>query len=168
VFIGGALANDFLKAEGFVVGKSLVSDGTEKVAELIASGKIILPVDVIVEGPDGVVTKRADHVGPEDTIVDVGPESITELGMRIAHAKTIVWNGPLGFYEKGYITSTQSVAQLVADAPGHSIIGGGDTVAAIRELGLAPKFNFLSTGGGAMLDYLVDGSLPGVEALWQE
>ena len=168
VFIGGALANDFLKAEGFVVGKSLVSDGTEKVAELIASGKIILPVDVIVEGPDGVVTKRADHVGPEDTIVDVGPESITELGMRIAHAKTIVWNGPLGFYEKGYITSTQSVAQLVADASGHSIIGGGDTVAAIRELGLAPKFNFLSTGGGAMLDYLVDGSLPGVEALRPE
>lgn len=165
VFIGGALANDFLKAEGFVVGKSLVSDGTEKVAELLASGKILLPVDVIVEGPDGVVTKRADHVGPEDTIVDVGPESITELGMRIAHAKTIVWNGPLGFYEKGYITSTQSVAQLVADAPGHSIIGGGDTVAAIRELGLQDKFNFLSTGGGAMLDYLVDGSLPGVEAL---
>ncbi|MBP9750176.1 MAG: phosphoglycerate kinase [Candidatus Pacebacteria bacterium] len=168
IFIGGALANDFLKAEGFVVGKSLVSDGTEKVAELLASGKIILPVDVVVDGPDGVVTKRADHVGPEDTIVDVGPESVTELGMRIAHAKTIVWNGPLGFYEKGYIKGTESVAQLVADAPGHSIVGGGDTVAAIRELGLAEKFNFLSTGGGAMLDYLVDGSLPGVEALKQE
>ncbi|MBP9749709.1 MAG: phosphoglycerate kinase [Candidatus Pacebacteria bacterium] len=165
VFIGGALANDFLKAEGFVVGKSLVSEGAEKAAELIASGKVLLPVDVVVESPDGVVTKRADHVGPEDTIVDIGPESVTELGVHIAHARTILWNGPLGLFEKGYSKSTESVAQLVADAPGHSIVGGGDTVAAIRELDLADKFNFLSTGGGAMLDYLVDGSLPGVEAL---
>ncbi len=165
IFIGGALANDFLKAEGFVVGRSLVSEGSNKAAELIASGKIVVPVDVVVEGPDGIFTKRADHVGAEDKIVDVGAESITELGVQIAHAKTIVWNGPLGLYEGGYMTSTKEVAQLVADASGHSLIGGGDTVAAIRELGLADRFNFLSTGGGAMLDYLVDGILPGVEAL---
>ncbi len=165
VFIGGALANDFLKAEGFTVGRSLVSEGAERVAELLASGKILLPVDVVVEGPDGVVTKRADHVGPEETIVDIGPESVTELGVHIARANTILWNGPLGLFEKGYTESTEQVAELVADAKGHSIVGGGDTVAAIRELGLAEKFNFLSTGGGAMLDYLVDGSLPGVEAL---
>jgi phosphoglycerate kinase len=165
IFIGGALANDFLKAEGFVVGKSLVSEGTEKVAELLATGKIMLPVDVVVEGPDGVVTKRADHVGKDDKIVDVGPETVTELGVRIAHAKTILWNGPLGLYEGGYTESTKSVAQLVSDAPAHSLIGGGDTVACIRELNLADKFSFLSTGGGAMLDYLVDGTLPGVEAL---
>jgi phosphoglycerate kinase len=165
IFIGGALANDFLKAEGFVVGKSLVSEGTEKVAELLATGKIMLPVDVVVEGPDGVVTKRADHVGADDKIVDVGPETVTELGVKIAHAKTILWNGPLGLYEGGYTESTKSVAQLVSDAPAHSLIGGGDTVACIRELNLADKFSFLSTGGGAMLDYLVDGTLPGVEAL---
>jgi phosphoglycerate kinase len=165
IFIGGALANDFLKAEGFQVGASLVSEGAEKAKELIASGKVVLPVDVVVEGPEGVVTKRADHVGLQDKIVDVGPETITELGVRIGHAKTILWNGPLGLYEGGYIKSTESVAQLVADATGHSIVGGGDTVAAIRELGLAEKFNFLSTGGGAMLDYLVDGKLPGVDAL---
>ncbi len=165
VFIGGALANDFLKAEGFVVGRSLVSEGVEKAAELMASGKILLPVDVVVEGPEGVVTKRADQVGPEDMIVDIGPESVTELGVHIAHANTILWNGPLGLFEKGYTQSTEQVAELVADAKGHSIVGGGDTVAAIRELGLAEKFNFLSTGGGAMLDYLVDGSLPGVEVL---
>jgi phosphoglycerate kinase len=166
IFIGGALANDFLKAEGFSVGKSLVSEhGAEKVAELIASGKILLPVDVTVDGPDGVLTKSAEHVGPDDVIVDVGPESITELGVRIAHAKSILWNGPLGLYEKGFVESTKSTALLVADVSGHSIVGGGDTVAAIRELGLAEKFNFLSTGGGAMLDYLVEGNLPGVEAL---
>jgi len=98
-------------------------------------------------------------------IVDVGPETITELGVRIAHAETILWNGPLGLFEEGYIKSTESVAQLVADARGHSIVGGGDTVAAIRELHLEEKFGFLSTGGGAMLDFLVDGKLPGVEAL---
>lgn len=166
IFIGGALANDFLKAEGFNVGKSLVSDeGAQKAEELLATGKIMLPVDVIVETPDGVFTKRADHVESNDKIVDVGPESITALGVRIAHAKTIIWNGPLGLYEGGYIESTKSVSQLVADVQGHSIIGGGDTVAAIRELGLEDQFNFLSTGGGAMLDYLVDGVLPGVEAL---
>ena len=165
VFIGGALAHDVLKAEGFVVGRSLVSEGVEKAAELMASGKILLPVDVVVEGPEGVVTKRADQVGPEDMIVDIGPESVTELGVHIAHANTILWNGPLGLFEKGYTQSTEQVAELVADAKGHSIVGGGDTVAAIRELGLAEKFNFLSTGGGAMLDYLVDGSLPGVEVL---
>ncbi len=165
VFIGGALANDFLKAEGFVVGKSLVSEGENKATELLASGKLLLPLDVVVEGPEGVVTKRADQVGSADTIMDIGPETVTELGVRIAHARTILWNGPLGFYEKGYIKSTESVAALIADAPGHSIVGGGDTVAAIRELGLQDKFAFLSTGGGAMLDYLVDGVLPGVEAL---
>jgi phosphoglycerate kinase len=165
IFIGGALANDFLKAEGFTVGKSLVSEGAEKAAELLATGKILLPVDVVVEGPDGVITKRADHVGADDKIVDVGPESVTELGVKIAHAKTILWNGPLGLFEGGYTESTKSVAQLVADAPAHSLIGGGDTVAAIRELKLEDKFSFLSTGGGAMLDYLIDGKLPGVVAL---
>lgn len=169
IFVGGALANDFLKAEGFVVGKSLVSEeGLEKVQELLATGKILLPADVVVESPTGVHTKAADAVGPEDKIVDIGPESVTELGTKIAHAKTIVWNGPLGLFEGGYANATKSVAQLVADAEAHSLIGGGDTVAAIRELGLEDKFNFLSTGGGAMLDYLVDGVLPGVEALWQE
>jgi len=166
IFIGGALANDFLKAEGFAVGKSLVSEhGSQKVAELLASGKVMAPVDVIVESPGGVHTKHADRVGAEDTIMDVGPETVTELGVRIAHARDILWNGPLGLFERGFKESTRSVAQLVAEAPGHSIVGGGDTVAAIRELGLESDFSFLSTGGGAMLDYLVDGRLPGVDAL---
>lgn len=167
ICVGGALANDFLSAEGFVVGKSLVSEGAHTVGELIARGKLLLPLDVVVRGPDGIVTKRADHVGTEDVIVDIGPETVTELGTRIAHARTILWNGPLGLYEEGFIKSTESVAGLIADASGHSIVGGGDTVAAIRELGLQNSFTFLSTGGGAMLDYLVDGTLPGVDALMQ-
>jgi phosphoglycerate kinase len=166
IFIGGALANDFLKAEGFNVGASLVSDqGDEKAKELIASGKLILPVDVTVETPTGVTTKPADQVQNEDKIVDVGPETVTELGTYIAHARTVLWNGPLGLFEGGYVQSTLDVAQLIAAADTHSIVGGGDTVAAIRELGLADRFGFLSTGGGAMLDFLVDGQLPGVDAL---
>lgn len=165
--IGGALANDFLSAEGLAVGDSLVSEGAHTVGELIASGKLLLPLDVVVRGPDGVTSKRADRVGAHDTIVDIGPETVTELGTRIAHAQTILWNGPLGLCEEGFVKGTESVARLIADAPGHSIVGGGDTVAAIRELGLQGSFTFLSTGGGAMLDYLVDGTLPGIEALAQ-
>lgn len=166
IFIGGALANDFLKAEGFTVGKSLVSEqGSGKVHELIASGKLILPVDVTVETPRGVEVKHADNVAAEDTIVDVGPETVTLVGGYIRDAHTILWNGPLGLFEKGFTQSTLDIAQLVADASGHSLVGGGDTVAAIRELGLADDFSFLSTGGGAMLDFLVDGKLPGVDAL---
>ncbi len=166
IFVGGALANDFLKAEGFNVGKSLVSDSSsDKVVELLSSGRIMLPVDVVVERDGVVLTKSADSLTQEDKIVDVGPESVTELGVRIAHAKFILWNGPLGFYEGGFVNSTKSVAELVADADGRSVIGGGDTVASIKELSLEDKMDFISTGGGAMLDYLVDGILPGVEAL---
>lgn len=166
IFIGGALANDFLKAEGLEVGTSLISEGTEKIKELLESGKLLLPVDAVVEEEGGaVITKTVEHILPTDKIVDVGPESITELGMRIAKAKCILWNGPLGMYEGGYTQSTEHTAQLIADASGHAIVGGGDTVACIRDAKLEEKIGFLSTGGGAMLDYLVDGKLPAVEAL---
>ncbi len=165
IFIGGALANDFLRAQGLPIGKSLVSDGDPALAELLASGKLLLPVDVTVETPQGVQQKAVQNVGPEDRIVDVGPESVTALGVHIARAAFVLWNGPLGLYEGGFTQGTQSVAQLVADSSAQSIVGGGDTVAAIRTLHLEEKFSFMSTGGGAMLDYLVDGTLPGVTAL---
>ncbi len=165
IFVGGALANDFFKAGGFNVGKSLVSEGLDKVDKIMATGKIMLPSDVVVENENGVVPKRSSAVNDSDMIVDIGPESVTELGVKVSHANCIVWNGPLGFYEKGYIKSTENVAQIVADADGYSIVGGGDTVASIRGLGLEKKMDFVSTGGGAMLDYLVDGKLVGVEAL---
>ena len=165
IFIGGALANDFLKAEGFGVGQSLVSDGAESAKILMESGKILLPVDVVVESKGEVHIKRVDSVQKDDKIVDIGPETVTELGMKIAHAKSILWNGPLGYYEGGYMKSTEEVAQLVADVEGYSIIGGGDTVAAIRELDLEAHVNFVSTGGGAMLEYLTKGELPAIDAL---
>ena len=124
-----------------------------------------MPKEVIVETAQGAVRKAVESIGPDDVIVDVGPESITELGMYIEKAHTILWNGPLGLYEKGYTKSTEETARLIADAHAHSIVGGGDTAAEIRALKLEDKMGFISTGGGAMLDYLVDGVLPAVEAL---
>jgi len=165
VFIGGALANDFLKAKGFEVGASVVSEGAENIHEILESEKILLPTDVVVEGEHGAIRKSIADVGVNEKIVDVGPESITELGMRIARAEFILWNGPLGFYEGGYTEGTRETAQLVAVSKGYSIIGGGDTVAAIRDLDLEEKMNFISTGGGAMLEFLVRGELPGIKAL---
>ena len=165
VFIGGALANDFLKAEGFEVGESLVSGAAKGAKKLMETGKILLPVDVVVERAGEVHVKRVDSVQKNEKILDIGPETVTELGMKIAHAASILWNGPLGYFEGGYDRGTQEVAQLVADVDAHSIVGGGDTVAAIRDLHLEKHFGFVSTGGGAMLDYLVDGKLPGVAAL---
>ncbi|KKS39347.1 MAG: Phosphoglycerate kinase [Parcubacteria group bacterium GW2011_GWD2_42_14] len=165
VYIGGALANDFLKAQGFEVGQSLISENAEKAGALLVSGKLLFPKDVLVKNKNGTETKHVEEVGVEDTIVDIGPESITELCERIQGAKCVLWNGPMGLFEEGYVESTKQIVEHIANADGYSIVGGGDTVAAIRELKLEDKMGFLSTGGGAMLDYLVDGKLPGVEAL---
>lgn len=165
VYIGGALANDFLKAQGFEVGQSLVSENAEKAGALLVSGKLLFPKDVIVKNGQGSEIKRIQDVAVEDTIVDIGPESIAELNERIQGARHILWNGPLGLFEEGFTESTKQIVEHTARAEGHSIVGGGDTVASIRDLKLEDKMGFLSTGGGAMLDYLVDGKLPGVEAL---
>lgn len=165
IFIGGALANDFLKAKGLPIGVSLVSEDTSKVGEILKSEKILLPHDVVVEGPHGVETKKVEDVGAEDKIVDVGPESVATLNTYIARAKFILWNGPLGLYEGGHKGGTEEVARHVAEAEGFSVVGGGDTDEAIRDLGLEDKIDFISTGGGAMLDFLVDGELPAVEVL---
>lgn len=167
IFIGGALANDFLKAKGHEVGTSLTSSDTGHISSLLKKENILLPRDVRVENAHGVFVKNIDQVQADDKIVDVGPETITELGTYITHAKDIIWNGPFGLFEAGHIKSTEEVAQLVADSDSHSMVGGGDTVSAIRKLGLEEQFTFISTGGGAMLDFLVDGELPGLEALKQ-
>lgn len=167
IFVGGALANDFLKAKGYEVGGSLVSSDTGHIESLLEQENVLLPKDVRVKNTKGVFEKHIDQVTAEDTIVDIGPETVTELGRYITSAKDVIWNGPLGIFEDGHIKSTEEVAQLVADSDGHSIVGGGDTVAAIRKLGLENQFTFISTGGGAMLDFLVDGKLPGLDALKQ-
>lgn len=175
VFVGGALANDFLKAAGYEVGKSLVSD-VDKVAikKVLANPKLVIPIDSLVipvgskGAPDALLKARValnGDVRPDEIILDHGPGTKALLAGLAAQAKTILWNGPLGKYEDGFVDATNGFARAVADSGAHSVVGGGDTIAAIEGLGLLPRFSFVSTGGGAMLDFLAQGTLPGIEAL---
>ena len=151
VFVGGALANGFLKASGQKIGKSLVSGADEKsIKKLLSNPKLILPVDSVVVN---------------EVIVDHGPGTVEALAELVARAKSILWNGPLGKYEDGFTGATDGFARAVANSKAYSVVGGGDTVAAIERLGLLPRFSFVSTGGGAMLAFLANGTLPGIDAL---
>jgi phosphoglycerate kinase len=165
VFVGGALANDLFKERGVEVGKSLVSKGNLNLKEIANSEKIKLPVDVVVKREDKSHIISPDKVLEEDVIVDAGPNTLLELKEMIAHSSSILWNGPLGGYEEGYREPTLELARFLAESKKETILGGGDTLAAIRELELTDEFSFVSTGGGAMLDFLAQGTLPGIEAL---
>lgn len=170
VFVGGALANDIFKEQGYEVGKSLVSKEDFDMKEIISNSKFKTFKDVTVVEGEKVSFKLPTEVSQDESIVDSGPETIEELRTIIANAKTIVWNGPFGYYEKGFSDKTEQLAEVIAektqgDTSVTSIVGGGDTVASIQKLNLEHKFTFLSTGGGAMLDYLVNETLPGIEAL---
>ncbi len=175
LFVGGALANDFLKAKGHEVGKSLVSAGdTSGIQALLADEKLVLPLDVVVVPASVIGTPEqqtkarvvsVEGVRPDESILDHGPATEALLTSLAKDAKTILWNGPLGNYENGFVSGTDAFARAVAKSGARSVVGGGDTVASIESLGLLPKFSFVSTGGGAMLDFLADGSLPGIDAL---
>jgi phosphoglycerate kinase len=165
VFIGGALTNDLLKARGYEVGTSLVSDVSLADATFLHHEKLLVPVDVIVDGPHGVATRGVDQVKKDEKILDMGPASVAMLEDEIRKAKTILWNGPFGNYEAGFVDSTEAVAELIADAEAFSVIGGGDTVAAVEKLGLNEQFGFVSIGGGSMLTLLEDGTTPVLETL---
>ena len=164
VFIGGALANDLYVAKGYEVGKSLVS-GTGHATNLLENPKIILPTHVIVSGPAGTRETRASEVEKEETISDIAPNSIRELKPIIEKSSFVLWNGPMGNFEKGFRQGTDVLAEIIANAPGKKIIGGGDTLSSIQNLGLSKKFTFISSAGGAMLDFLANGTLPGITAL---
>lgn len=166
VFIGGALVHDVMKAKGYEVGRSLVSDVSLVGAPFLDSEKLLLPLDVIVENPEGSSTVRAiDAVEPEDRIVDAGPQTVAMLEPYIKNAATILWNGTFGHYESGYAAATEAVAACIAESAGNSVVGGGDTVAAIEKLGLNERFGFVSIGGGAMLAYLEHGTTEALELL---
>lgn len=165
VVLGGALANDFLKGRGYEVGASLVSDVDLSQSSLLHKKNIFVPTDVVVAREDEKRTAPADGVQVDEKILDIGPTSVETLVPYIKSAKTILWNGPLGYYEGGYDAATKACAKLIAESGAFSVVGGGDTVAAIESLGLTDKFGFLSTAGGAMLEFLEKGTLPGVSAL---
>jgi len=178
--IGGGMANTFLNAQGVAVGKSLcekdLADTARKILDQAkAKGcAVILPVDAVVaaefkEGsPSAVVDIKS--VPADRMILDVGPKSIAALKAEIDGCKTLVWNGPLGAFEvKPFDTGTTAVAQYVAQRSAAkqllSVAGGGDTVAALRQAGVAEKFSYVSTAGGAFLEWLEGKELPGVKAL---
>jgi 3-phosphoglycerate kinase len=166
VFIGGALLNDFLETKGLQVGDSLVDDSIAVSKNILENPKLILPTDVVVKSNTGeLVNKKVNEVLEHDTILDVGEESVENLAPYIKDAKLILWNGPLGKYEELGGGATKKVLELVAKSKAETIIGGGDTVEIISEAKMEDEFSFVSTGGGATLDFLANGTLPGIEAL---
>jgi len=165
IFIGGALSNTVFKYMGMEVGVSLVDKASLDLDFTKNNPKVFLPSDV--RAVDGGVTlvKRPNEVLPSDNILDIGPETVDTLKKEISSAKFILWNGPLGNYEKGFSGTTEDIARFVSESGAISIVGGGDTVASIKSLNIFDKFTFVSSGGGAMLDFLANGTLPGLEAL---
>jgi len=178
MLIGGAMAYTFLKSQGTPVGKSLVEDDKLDLAKGLLEDarkrnfKLLLPVDhVVAESPDSPTTKTvAIDATPEGWMgLDIGPKSVELFSNEIAKARTIVWNGPMGMFERpAFANGTLGVARAVAAATrsgATSIIGGGDSVAAVEHAGVADQISHISTGGGASLEFLAGEKLPGVEAL---
>lgn len=166
VFVGGAIVNNFFKVGGHEIGTSVYDkDELEGLSSYLQHPRLIIPSDVVVKNPSGSETRVLTEVNSSDMIVDVGRETIKHLEGVIGESKLIVWNGPLGFYEEGFTEGTRELLGLIAGSRATSIIGGGDTVALINEMGAIEKFSFVSTGGGAMLDFLANETLPGIEAL---
>jgi phosphoglycerate kinase len=173
ILIGGGMANTFFKAEGYPLGDSLVeADALETAKELLKSSgtKLRLPVDVVIADKfDAAAAHKIIQTGaiPDGwRILDIGPETIKHYAKIVKAAKTVVWNGPMGVFEfPEFAKGTFGVAQAVADSSAVSIIGGGDSVAAIQEAGLTDKVTHISTGGGASLEMLEGLTLPGVAAL---
>jgi len=165
VFIGGALANDFFKAKGFEVGDSLISDNLIEIKSLAKYKNLIIPEDVEIN--KGKITKftKPSQVEKGENIVDIGPETTKNLEEIINRSKFILWNGPLGKYENGFGGSTEKLLKILSKSKAKTIVGGGDTVAIISKLKIEDKFTFVSTGGGATLDFLAQGTLPGIKAL---
>ncbi len=165
VFVGGALVNDIFRAKGYEVGASMVSNVDLSGSPLLSHTKLLLPSDVTVYGANGKEVKQVTEVRDGETILDAGPKTVEMLTGYVNKAQTVLWNGPLGDYRRGFCEQTEAFARVLAEAPGRAVIGGGDTVASIQALGLLDTYDFVSTAGGAMLKFLEHGTLPGIEAL---
>jgi len=173
VLIGGGMANTFFKAQGYTMGDSLVEDEALDTARQLldeTTGSLRLPVDMVIADRFAADAEQQTlPVGdvPEGwRILDVGPQTVAEFGEVIADAATVVWNGPMGVFEIApFAAGTYGVARAVAASNSESIIGGGDSVAAIKKAGLADQITHISTGGGASLEMLEGRALPGVSAL---
>ncbi|CEP66917.1 Phosphoglycerate kinase [Moorella glycerini] len=179
LIIGGGMANTFLRAKGYAMGKSLVEEDQVSLArELMATAeqqgvKMLLPRDLVVaqefkaDAPHQVVAASAVPDGW--MALDIGPETAREYAGALTGARTVVWNGPMGVFEmEPFARGTEAVARAVAAVDGMTIVGGGDSVAAVEKMGVAAKIGHISTGGGASLEFLEGKALPGVVALTEK
>jgi phosphoglycerate kinase len=170
LIVGGGIANTFLLAAGKPIGKSLGEpDLVGEAKRILATGKVPLPTDVVVgRGLEDASPeiKPIGEVAPDEMILDIGPKSAEAYAAEIAKAGTIVWNGPVGVFEKApYAKGTATIARAIAQCKAFSIAGGGDTVAAINQFAIADKIDYVSTAGGAFLEFLEGKTLPAVAAL---
>lgn len=170
LIVGGGIANTFLAAQGHAVGSSLYEPDLVPLAKKLLSPKVLLPIDVVVatelSATAKAVTKNLDEIKPEDKILDIGPKTIALYQPYIAKARTLVWNGPVGVFEyPAFAAGTQSLAESIAASSAFSLAGGGETLAAIESYHLNDKIGYISTGGGAFLEYLEGKSLPAIELL---
>ena len=161
--VGGALANVFLRERGINIGKSFADD--VDISDMLENEKIVLPLDAVDQHGDVL---RVDQVGDEDMILDIGPDTEKLFETIIDHADTVLWNGPMGKYEDEYVSGSIAMADGIAKSGAFSITGGGDTATVILEEGLEGNFDFISTGGGAMLDFLIEGNLPGIKVILEK
>lgn len=165
VFVCGALANDIFRARGLPVGTSRVSEGVPSEA-VLSHPRLLVPVDVMVRRPDGTaLSMMPEEVGEQDAIKDMGPNTLAMLAPYITASGLTLWNGPTGLYEEGFTEWSAALAHAIAASSALSIVGGGDTVASLEKADALHGFSFVSTGGGAMLEFLLDGTLPGLTAL---
>lgn len=164
IFIGGALGNTFLAKRGVNVGASKV-ENIKIPDKILWNDKILLPGDAVVWRNGKKKAVSLGEIEKKDLIYDAGPETAKVLGGLAKNAKFVLWNGTLGFCESGFDFGTRELARALGRSKAYKVVGGGDTVAAIRQMKLEKNFDFISTGGGAMLEFLAKGTLPGIEAL---
>ena len=178
LIVGGGIANTFLLAAGKPIGKSLAEpelvDETRKIAEILETkgGSVPVPTDVVCAkefaASAQAMTKSANEVAADDLILDIGPATATRLAQLLKSAGTIVWNGPVGVFEfDQFGNGTKTIAEAIADSSAFSIAGGGDTLAAVAKYGIADRISYISTGGGAFLEFLEGKKLPAIEILEQ-
>ena len=176
LIVGGGIANTFIAAAGYNVGKSLYEpDLLDTAKKIVADAKargadIPLPVDVVTAKqfmPDAVAeVKAVDAVAEDDLILDIGPQTAAQYAQLIGKAGTVVWNGPVGVFEfEAFSKGTEALARAIASSPAFSIAGGGDTLAAVDKFDIAKQVSYISTGGGAFLEFLEGKTLPAVAAL---
>lgn len=176
LIIGGGMANTFIAAQGYKTGKSLVeADKLELARELIAKAQakgvnLLLPTDVVIAdkfaADAAYKTVGIDAIDEEWMALDIGPDTAAKYAAALTDAKTVVWNGPMGVFEiDAFAKGTEAVAKAVADSAATSIVGGGDSIAALEKTGLSAKISHISTGGGASLEFLEGKVLPGIAAL---